>query len=263
VVVGSFRWSSVAFGSHAVSVHRKIAITLGKAHERMVDAHVASGLRTNHVYGNMFRSVYETLVVQFENDINHGEGVGTVRVRGYDFLIVNGWLIYPLRYADSYKEPYGATIRPSKLRQAVLTELGPESAQQPLTPDLDEPADDDGEPPSLPDVLEELKDSLKVAVVAFTSSVSAGVIQAYVGQPELDGDRLVWHGRIDHINLVVPPQSGEGGSPAAGPTGPGPAPDVPRFGQGDEPEVSLDSRPRPGAPPSEPEAPSRNIQNDE
>jgi hypothetical protein len=255
-------WSSEAFGSHAASVHRKIAVTLGQAHERMLDAHVASGLRTNHVYGNMFRSVYETLVVQFENDINDGEGVDTVRVRGYDFLIINGWLIYPLRYADSYKEPYGSTIRPSKLRQAVLTELGPERAQQPLAPDFDPPTDYDGGPPSLPDVLEELKDTLKVAVVAFTSSVSAGVIQAYVGQPELDDDRLVWHGRIDQIDLV-PPQSGEGDSPAVGPPSRGPSPDGRRFGQGDEPEVSLDSRPRPGVPPAEPEAPSPNIQNDE
>lgn len=257
-------WSSAAFGSHAPTVHRKVAATLLQAHQRMVEAHTAARLKTSHVYGNMFRSVYETLVGELAEEIKDSEDIGMVRIKGYDFLIINNWLLYPVRYSDTYRDPHGAKIRPSKLRQAVLTELGPEKTQPTLGPEFDELLDDE-EIPSLPEVLEELKDNLKVAVVAFTSSVRAGIMQAYVGQPELDGDRLFWNGRIDQISLIVPPESGEGtsvGTPRTPPT-PSVAPSGPRFGHGPEPEVSIPPRPRPDVPHAEPEVQRPNIQNDE
>jgi hypothetical protein len=257
-------WSSRAFGDHAPAVHRKITTTLQLAHQRMADAHTAGSLRTNHVYGNMFRSVYETLVGEFTEELTSSEDFHMLRIRGYDFLIINNWLLYPVRYADTHKKPDGAKIRPSKLCQAVLTELGPEKAQPSLGPEFDKLADDE-EIPSLPEVLEELKDDLKVAIIAFTSSVRAGVMQAYIGQPELNDDRLLWYGRIDQIALIAPPETGQATLPDGPRTSPmpGPAQGGTRFGHGPVPEVSIPPKPRADVPTTEPEVPRPNIQNDE
>lgn len=254
-------WSSRAFGAQAELVHRKIAAALLQAQQNMVEAHSAGRLKTNHVYGNMFRSVYENLVEQFDDEITDIEGFGTVKVKGYSFLIVLGWLLYPIRYADKVASPHSAKIRASKLRQAVLTELGPEPSQPPLDPEFDE-LEQETEVPSLPEVLEELKGRLEVSVIAFTSSVEAGVMQAYVGQPELTEDRLFWNERIDPISLV-PYAGGEGQAPPGTRLPQGPSPAGPRFGQGAEPDITLVPKPRHEVPSGEPEEIRPNIQNDE
>jgi hypothetical protein len=254
-------WSSQAFGEHAELVHRKAAIALLKAQKRMSGAHVEGGLSTNHVYGNMFRSVYENLSKLFSEETRTVEEIMPVKVRGYKFLIVNGWLLYPIRYGEKLLPPQGAKVRQSKLRQAVLVELGPEPSQEPLGPEFDEFLGE-VEPPSLPEVLAELQGNLKVAVIAFTSSIEAGIIQAFVGHPELKDDRLVWEGRIDPIDLTTP-ESGEAQEPGGSPVPFPPAPSGPRFGQGAEPAVEILPKSRPAAPPAEPDAPRPNIQNDE
>jgi hypothetical protein len=255
-------WSSRAFGDHAELVHRKIAAALLGAQQRMVDAHKAGGLSTNHLYGNVFRSVYEILAARFVDAVQNHDGIKMVKVRGYSFVIVEGWLLYPIRYADKLRPPQGVKIRASKLRYAVLVEFGPEPAQETLGPEFDE-LTEQIEPPSLPEVLEELRGSLEVAVIAFTSSVEAGVMQAFVGQPELVDDCLVWHERIDSIDLTMP----EGNEEAAAQGAPGPlgtpAVGQVRFGQGAEPDLTIVAKPRHSPPSAEPSPPTPSIQNDE
>ncbi|MFD0686040.1 hypothetical protein [Actinomadura fibrosa] len=102
-----------------------------------------------------------------------------------------------------------------------------------------------------------------MAVLAFTSNPTAGILQAYVGHPELNGDRLDYHGRIEMLDVTTPPQSGDGGTFLSQPRGSGPKPSNPRFGRGAEPDIPIVPKTRPAAPPTEAEGSTSNIQNDE
>lgn len=262
-MTGSFQgsWSSEAFGPDAPAVMWEIARTLHHAHRKMVDAHTAGELETLHLYGHINRKVLEELPRRLK-DLG---GVRAVPVRGYRFVIVRGWLLYPVRCGEKYVEARKLKLPPpvSKTRRLVFQEFGPEPLQPALSPELDLLAPEEDEPPSLPEVLEALKGEVLIATIAYTSNLNAGIIQAYCGQAELlAGTRdLRWHG-IQPIDLNAPGDEGESGGPSV-PLQGTPPEDGPRFGQGAEPELPFQPKPRHTPPITEPEGPRPNIQNDD
>lgn len=181
------RWAKGAFGERASELADVVAACLLGAHERARDGHNGVHTQTLEAYGH---GLY---AVQYEEPARglapYGEPLS---LRGRTVMLVNGHLLYPLRYAKRDTPVTTARLRSAYgFRAELIRRLGPEPMQQELDLGLEGPQED---AKALPELLTRPGvDGL--VLLAYACSMERGVMRAEWGIAELPhgGRDLLWH----------------------------------------------------------------------
>ncbi|MEU9357179.1 hypothetical protein AB0D35_03525 [Streptomyces sp. NPDC048301] len=186
--VGPSAWAQKRFGAQASGLVAGVPKRLTRAHQRARAVHAEANLKKRGPYGHVLaEAVREELA---DEALALG---GTVReLRGYAYAVVNGYALFPFRYADRAAPLDRARLRAdvSPLRRRMLTAHGPE-APEGLFP-LDDILTTDAYV-DLHEVFEELGRTTKLVSVFFTSAWEDGIHAIHWGDAHLDGDRtFIW-----------------------------------------------------------------------
>lgn len=127
------RWAVERFGDRAGRLATAIPLQLARAHEQARRAHDKAEVKKRSPYGaTLAQAVRENLV-----DTARGLG-GTVRnERGYEYPVVNGYTLFPFKYANRPAPLESARLpsQTSETRRRMLTGYREASEQLALWPD--------------------------------------------------------------------------------------------------------------------------------
>jgi hypothetical protein len=233
------RWSVERFGGAAADLTRAVPAALQRAHALALDAHVASEVSTNDVYGSALWVNQHEQLVEYTRDI---PGVDARRPSGlhsrFGLVVVNDTkvVLYVWKFATDHKTSYrNAKMRPpiSDLRRGLLT-LTPHvyddrANQLPLDGvEVDYEAAETARAEEEA-VLKELEALGRVVTIGYSSNTS-GVIEIGWGDCELLDDE--GHVRWPHwetLPMTGTLGEGENGTGLWGPLGPKRGPNPTRF----------------------------------
>ncbi|MFB8046451.1 hypothetical protein ACFC8F_34725 [Streptomyces hydrogenans] len=189
-------WAERTFGESAEELARLIPAGLVRAHDRARSAHEGVRTQTLEAYGHgLYAAQFEELAVS----LSVLPRAVQVRLQGRTFMVLDGHVIYPFRYAKKNVPVTAARLpRATGFRAELLRRHGPEPMQQALDLGLDEP-----EEPDPRSDLALLPPDTRVVIVAYACSMTEGVIRIEWGSAELrTEDRyLLWH---HHEPLALP-----------------------------------------------------------
>ncbi|MEV0287950.1 hypothetical protein AB0H36_27870 [Kribbella sp. NPDC050820] len=233
------RWSVERFGAAAADLTRAVPAAIQRAHELALDAHVASEVSTNDVYGSALWVNQHEQLVEYTREI---PGIDARRPAGmhsrFSLVVVNDTkvVLYMWRFATDHKTSYRtAKMRPpiSDLRRSLLT-LTPHvyddgAGQLPFDGvEIDAEAAEAARAEEEA-VLRELEALGRVVTVGFASN-PAGLIELGWGDCELLDD----HGYVRWTHWETLPRAGRFGEGEDGngqwvPRRPGGGPAPARF----------------------------------
>jgi hypothetical protein len=245
-------WADRIFGSDAVHLRQAIASALTDAYTRSRDAQDVSGAKKLNPFGHTLATLqYQLLAEEIEKALP-----GRCRIEKldqYELVVVNNYVLYPLRSADPRAERAkdGVVRKPlSKLRRRMFIALGPKPHQEVITPELepDEPSTED-----VRALIARLGKGTRLAAISYVCRIDTGVTDVYLGAAELnarDGS-LYFH---DGENLpVITVQGSVYRAPRIANAS---TEDRSRaFDRGAPPEIKLESNPSHQTPIIEPEPP--------
>ncbi|KOG25165.1 hypothetical protein ADK34_17935 [Streptomyces viridochromogenes] len=192
------RWARECFGKQASGLVAGIPKRLARAHQRARIAHDQADLKKRGPYGHVLaEAVLEELA-----DEARALGGSVRELRGYDFAVLNGWALFPFKYADRPVPLDRARLRAdvSAQRKRLLTAHGPEPREGlfPLeevstTPEYDK----------IHEVFEELGRSTKLVSVFFTASRGEGIHSIHWGEAHLEDDRTFTWSPVEPLPLYT------------------------------------------------------------
>ncbi|WP_433458504.1 hypothetical protein [Micromonospora sp. CA-248212] len=251
-------WARERFGERAAHVCVVLVDALHRALANAQDAHRISESTDLLGFGSVQRSRRYACIVEALKEM---DGVQVIKPKSspHEFVVLEGNLIYPFRYAkDSSKPIHRARITERKV-SALISELftfyGPEPEQASLLDELTDDTVGDAAEERTP-VLTRLPEGTRLALLAYASNDRSGVLNAWMGEGELGFRGRVHWRRVEQLPLTVPgSRGGEGrGHGPTGPLGPVPGPRLagptdsagsaaaPRFDDGVMPAVPLTPR---------------------
>lgn len=209
--LSSLAWSLERFGADGGRLREGLPRVLWACHTGMAAAQQVAPVENNGVYGNMWLSVHQGIVGEFEGL----SAAQKYRPHGasYEILVVNGTAIFPLRYAhDAVTKPNNMSLgrQVSSTRRSVI--LG-ESCPEPLLPFADgEPAELD---PAVVDEVARYRQEFRdvasehpVVVTAYASNPT-NLHNAYWGDVKsLRADGGLSLGYLERLDLGRPDPGG-------------------------------------------------------
>jgi hypothetical protein len=245
------------FGRNTAKLREVIPKALVDANVRAREGHDGAKLATLDVYG------HGLAVAQFEelaNQIAALDGARMVKLRRYYLAVLDGWVFYPLRYADDNLTPIEkAQIRRpvSKLRRQLFAAHGPKPRQPALDESLEFPTAEE-----LHEAFPQLGEDTRLCLVAYACNVNSGVLNAAWGEAELHADgSLTWHGQPQPLLLPVREPTGRTtvhGAAAAANGSAAPSSDKrQRFDAGEQPDTPVRPRTTPHSSPDSEQQPTK------
>jgi len=232
-------WVTDSFGEHASILCERIPAALAVAHMRARASHDAARSTKLRVYGTtLWECQHEELVSAMVSI----DGAKVAKFGGYELPVVAKKVLFPLRYTDRSGVPVDSARLPvpvSQQRQRLFSAHAPD-VERPH-PYLDQ-SWADLDLPNDYEVFPQLGDDTELIVIAYASSLEAGVMNIEWGQAEHVGDgELVWgeHTPLPLISagLAAATVTASGGLSIAGHSIAGP-----RFDAAQEPDLAFGLR---------------------
>lgn len=239
-------WEIKRFGELALPLRDAIWRALEAAHRRALAGHLAFGLDTSDVYGQLWLIQNEELAAALE-EFTDVRTVKPKRAR-YALTVVgeHNIVLYPWRFSDDAYSPLSAAkMRLSKTREQLLA-LTPTVSDQ-LSFEHAELSEEElaVEFQDFERFLDDAAQAGRMVIIAYASNPHAGVLRAYWGDASRgDGSgHLLW---TDVAEIPRPDASGEAASGApVRPASPVPVPNpdtAARFDQAPMGEIPLAAR---------------------
>jgi len=183
-VVGPSAWAVERFGQHAGAVAAAVPEQLAKAHAKAHAAHLAAGLKKRSPYGVALAGVVRENLAETAREL--GESVRDVR--GYEYAVINGYALFPFRYADRPRPLDRARLpaNVSPTRRRLFQAHGPDSPDGLFEVDGGLATE---EYLGLHEAFEELGSSTRLVCVFFTADAEKGIHVIHWGEAHLEPDR--------------------------------------------------------------------------
>ncbi|GGV74897.1 MULTISPECIES: hypothetical protein [Streptomyces] len=199
---GPSDWAVERFGRHAAALVAAVPRCLATAHAKARAAHLAAGLKKRSPYGAALAEAVREGLADAAREL--GEPVRDVR--GYEYAVINGHVLFPYKYADEPRPLAGARLPAdaSPTRRRLLRAHGPQGREQLFEVDADLAT---GEYLGLHEAFEELGASTRLVCVFFTADAERGIHLIHWGEARLEPDRtFTWLHEEQLPVAPVPPE---------------------------------------------------------